>query len=153
MQGEDTLRVDAGYPPRPHPFGAGGEQQPIVGLVGLGPGLEIAQAHSPGGAVDRQRLGARAHVDMVTRLEQRFLGDEKLLALGDGARNVIGQAAIGEADVGTAFDKHDLSCFADAAQARRRGGAAGDAADDNDFHDALYLLRAIYISVFTYYNV
>ncbi len=135
------FEFDAGNPPRPHDLGAGREQQPIVGLVRLGPGFEIAQAHGLGGAVDRQRLGAGAHVDVIARLEQRFLGDEKLLAFGDGAGNVIGQSAIGEADVGPAFDEHDFSGFADPAQARRRGGAAGDASDDDNLHDALFLIR------------
>ncbi len=141
VQGEDALRVDAGNPPRPDHLGAGGQQQPIVRLVRLGPGFEIAQAHGLGGAVDRQRLGAGAHVDMIARLEQRFLGDEKLLAFGDGAGDVIGQAAIGEADVGPAFDEDDLGRFADSAQARRRGGAAGDAPDDDNLHDALFFAQ------------
>ena len=70
VQGEDALGVDAGDW-RPHHFGAGREQQAIVGLVRLGAGFEIAQAHGLGDAVDRQRLGVRAHVDAVARLEQR----------------------------------------------------------------------------------
>ena len=139
---------------RPHHLGAGGQQQAIVRLVRLGAGFKIAQPHGLGGAVDGERLGARAHVDAIARLKQRFRCNEQLLAFGDGAGNVIGQSAIGETDVGSALDEHDLSGFADAAQARGRGGAARDAADDDDFHVLRVPLFAklngstLYISMF-----
>ena len=135
-QGEDALGVGAGDP-RPYRLGARGQQQAIVRLVRLDAGLEIAQAHRPGGAVDGERLGAGSYVDPVTRLEHRLPGDEKLVPFGDHAGDGIGQPAIGEADVGTALDEHDVRRFADAAQACGRGGAASHAADDDDLHDAL----------------
>ena len=134
VQGENSSGIDAGDLAWPHGRCAWRQEQAIVGLVCLFAGVEVAQTHGFRHAVDRQRLGAGADVDAIARLEQGFLGDEKLRSLGDGAGDVIGQPAVGEADVGSALDEHDLRGFADAAQARGRGGAARDAADDDDLH-------------------
>ena len=139
---------------RSHYFGARGEQQAIVRLVRLGGGFEIAQTHRLGGAIDGKRFGARAHVDAIACFKQRFRRDEELLAFGNGAGDVIGQAAIGEADVRSALYEHDLRGFADATQARRRRSAAGDASDDDDLHVLRVPLFAklngstLYISMF-----
>ena len=71
VQGEDALGADAGDR-RPHDFGARRKEQTIVMLVRLRAGFKIAQAHGLGDAVDRHRLGVRAHVDAIARLEQRL---------------------------------------------------------------------------------
>ena len=111
------------------------------------PGIDSPRVHTLRNIPDLDRIvrdldGARravvvgggAHVDAVTRREAFGGGHQQLLARGDGARQVVGQAAIGETDVGAALDEHDLRGLVETAQARRRGGAAGDAADDHDLH-------------------
>jgi hypothetical protein len=61
-------------------------------------------------------------------------GHQQLLALGDRAGDVIRQAAVGKADIGTALDEDNLRSFAIATQTRGSSRAAGYAADDDGFH-------------------
>ena len=75
----------------------------------------------------------RAHVDWNRRANISGRRDQELLAVGDLAAEVVGQAAVREGDVGVLLEHHDPRVLVHAAGARRRGGAAGDAADDQIF--------------------
>ena len=90
-------------------FAPGGQEQAVVSLLPLLAGREIAQEDGLARAVDRDRLGAASHVDGVTRLEQGLGGDEETLPVGNGAGDVVGQAAVGEADERPALHTNTIS--------------------------------------------
>nr|WP_026782302.1 hypothetical protein [Pleomorphomonas koreensis] len=85
---------------------------------------------------------------MVARLEHLLGGDQQLVAIGNGAGDMIGQSAVGEADIGPALDEDDLRTLVQAAQARCRRRAARDATDDDDLHVRLRCLEKTYIRIF-----
>ena len=66
--------------------------------------------------------------------------DQEARLLLDHAADVVGQAAVRVRDVGPALHHEDLGVLVEPAQARRARGAAGDAADDDDFHAEAFRL-------------
>ena len=83
-------------------------------------------------AVDGRDLGAHTHLDAEAALEQLWLGDEQLVAIGDLAADVVGQAAVGEGHIRVALEDDDPGVLVHAAGAGGSGGAAGNTADDED---------------------
>jgi hypothetical protein len=96
------------------------------------PAGEVAELDAFAGAVDRDGLGARAHVEGEHGLERGGRLDGEGVALGDFAADEVGQAAVGEGDIGSALHERDRGGFAEAAGAGGGGGAGGDAADDDE---------------------
>ena len=117
-----------------HRFAAGRQQQLVVAFVGFLAGLQVAQAHGFGPAVDGHGLGQVAHVHVVAGLEQRFGRDQQVVPLGNHAADVVRQAAVGKADVGPAFNQHNLRRLVVAPQTGRCRGTARHAANDENFH-------------------
>ena len=111
---------------------AGGEDQLIVGFVVFGAGDVVADAHGLLGAVDREGLMADADLDVEALLEHLGLRHEQLGAVLDRAAEVVGEAAVGEGDVGILLQHDDAGVFVQTTGARGGRGAAGDAADDED---------------------
>jgi hypothetical protein len=75
----------------------------------------------------------RAHVDAEALAEQPGRRLKELRFVADDIADVVWQSAIGEGDEGPAFQHDDLGLLVKPPQPRRASGAAGHAADDNDF--------------------
>ena len=93
-------------------------------------------------AVYRRDLARDAHVDIEAGFEApRGLEREGFLLRNDAA-DVVGQAAVGVGDEAGALYDGYLRALVEAAQPRRGGGPAGDAADDDYF-----LCHGVYLRV------
>ncbi len=130
-QGEDARVIDAGEG-WAEGGGSGGEDEVVVGVVFFGAGGEVAEVDGFVFAVDAGGFGEGADFE-VEELAEGVRGLEgEFGAVGDFAADVVGEAAVGEGDVGSAFDDDDAGFFGVAAGAGRGGSATGDAADDED---------------------
>jgi hypothetical protein len=96
------------------------------------------------GAVDGGGFGERAHVEIeqgpqaLGRLEREFR------AVRDLTADVIGQAAVGEGNIGTTLDENDVRALGMAPRAGRGGGSAGHTADDdNGFWSGFHLFSGM----------
>ena len=117
-------------------LGAGREDERVVRLRELLPGHEIAHLNGLRGAVDPEHLVTGAHIEIECGLERGRRVQEELVALHDLPAHVVGQAAVGERDVGALLEHHDARGLVEPAQSRRRRHTACDATHDNDsLHD------------------
>ena len=94
----------------------------------------VLHRHGLFGAVHRKHLALHPHIHVETGVES--LGGLQLqrLPLGDGAADVVGQAAVGKRDVLALFKQDDLGVFVVAAQPGSGAGAAGHTAHNQNFH-------------------
>ena len=126
-------------PPRPHPRdrghqgrGAGWEDQLVVALLVDLTGLQIPHAHRLGGTVDGNHLMAHPRLDAESVVVELGIGHQELLPVGDLAADVIGQAAVGECDLGVPLEDEEPRLLVDPAVPCRRRGASGDTTDHED---------------------
>ena len=85
-----------------------------------------------------RRTSCRVRTSMLNKSRNRSgVATSRLLAVGDHAADVVGQAAVGERDVAAALEDEDFGVFVHAAQPRGARRAAGHAADDQNafWHD------------------
>lgn len=122
-QREQALAVLAGQP-RHDRARAGGEDELVVALDVLAAIIEPANGDGAGLGVDGDGLLAHAHVDVEARTEALGRLQRELGAVGDGAADVVRQAAVGVAHVAGALDHDDLGVLVQAAQAGGGGGPA-----------------------------
>ena len=106
-QREQALAVLAGQP-RHDRARAGGEDELVVALDVLAAIIEPANGDGAGLGVDGDGLLAHAHVDVEARTEALGRLQRELGAVGDGAADVVRQAAVGVAHVAGALDHDDL---------------------------------------------
>jgi hypothetical protein len=92
----------------------------------------VADLHPLAATVDGDGLGARADIEGEQGLEGLRGLDGEGVALLDLATDEVGQAAVGEGDVGTALEERDGGGFVEPAGAGGSGGAGGDAPDDEE---------------------
>ena len=92
-QGEYALGVDAGER-RSDGRRAGREQQAVVMLVN-NRAVGAAQRYGLGLSVDAYGLGVDAHVDVEAASERLGCLHKKLVLVGNGAADVVGQSAVG----------------------------------------------------------
>ena len=132
-QREDACIVDAGdrWADRRR---AGREHQLVVAEPFAAAVDEVLRFDALAGTVDAHGFAACAHIEVEQALERsrRLHGED--IARRNLAADVVGQAAVGERDVGAAFEHGDLGRFAKTAGARGAGSTGGDATDDENFH-------------------
>ena len=140
-QGEQLLQPRAGQL-RLGGEGAGGEEELVIGVL---KDLACGQvAHCDGFPLRVDGLHLMAHLHLHPEPLPEALGglEGQVLLVGDDAPDVVGQAAVGIGHVAGALIDHHLGLLVQAADAGGSGGAACDAADDDDFH-LLYHLSLI----------
>ena len=130
-QGEHVGRVAAGQG-RHQGCGSRREDQLVVRqLVDLAAGV-IQHRHRLVRPVDACDFLPRPHVDAKPASQELRRGDQQLLAIGDLAADIIGQAAVGEGHVFVLLQQDDLGVLVHAAGAGRGRSTAGDAAHNDD---------------------
>ena len=139
-QGEEALDVGAGNR-RQAGLGAGAQHELVVGLLELLTCLESAHADGLALRVDGRDLVAHAHLHAKTPPEALRRLQGELGAVLDHAADVVGQATVGVADVAAALEDGDACLLVEPADACGRGGAARNAADDDDLGAAATPLR------------
>ena len=132
-QGEQAIESYAGKL-RPRGAGAGREDELVVGLFEHLSGFKIAHGHHMARRVDGLHFVAYAHVHVEAGAEALGGLQGEGALVGDGAADVIGQAAVGVRDVAGTLEYDDLGRLIEAPKPGRRRGAAGHASYDNDFH-------------------
>ncbi len=97
-------------------------------------GIEVAHRHGLGGRVDREDLVVRAHIE-VQGLPQALRGlQEQSVAVLDRLADVVRQPAVGEGDVMSALQDHDLGVLVQPAGPGRGRHAGGNATHNDDLH-------------------
>ena len=109
-KGQNTRAIGARYG-RAHGRRSRAEDQYVVRLGVVFVRLEIAHGHLARLPVDAQDFRIRPYVDAVTLPHALGCFYEQAFSLLDGAADVVGEAAIGKGDVGTAFEHHDFRVF------------------------------------------
>ena len=127
----DSGQVDAGQGWSDGP-GAGGQNQGVIGLQAGFAGFKIAHFDLLCGSINAGYLGFYSHLDIETVLEQGRRRDQQAGFRRDDIAHEIGQATVGKRDMMPAVNQDDLAGLAKPAGARRAGGAAGHAADDQN---------------------
>ena len=134
-------RAQGEQPVQPHAgqrglggFGAGGQQQFVVGFGEHFAGIQIAYRDGFGGAVDGGHLVADLHL-YPEPLIKALRGLQRQFGLVlDHAADVVGQTAVGVGYIPRTLKHHDLGGFIQPAQPGCRGGAARHSAYDDHFH-------------------
>ena len=88
---------------------------------------------------------AHVHVEACAEAFGGLQGEGALV--GDGAADVVGQAAVGVRDVAGTLEYDDLGRLIEAPKPGRRRGAAGHASYDNDFHGSSLLAFSLARSI------
>lgn len=132
---EDAVQVDARNR-RPQRSRPGGQNQLVIRFF-VGPiGGEVANADFLGHRVDGFDRRTSAHVELEADAQPLGRRDEELVARGDFAPHVIGQAAVGKRHVRPALQQDDFGIFRQPAGPRGRRRSARHAPHDEQFHDS-----------------
>ena len=132
-QGEHLWIVKAGQT-RSNRFRAGRQNQFVVAFLVSGSARCPTDPHALVRPVDGDNLAAGAHVHMKPGTEAFRSLYGQLGLFVDHAANVIGQTAVGERDVISAFEQNNPGRFVIPAQARRSRRASGDPSDNYYLH-------------------
>ncbi len=132
-QREDAGQVDAGHR-GPQGRCPGCEDQFVVALLVIAPRGQVADTYELPGPVDGKDGAAHAHIEVEARPQALRRDDEQLVALGNFAAQVVGQAAVGERHVEAALEQDDVGVLRQASGPGGCRGAAGHAADNEQFH-------------------
>ena len=130
---EDIAFLDAGDG-RHDGLGTGRENQLIVAFgIGLA-GFQVSDRYGLGSGIDGGDFTLDADIDVEAVLEAHGGLQSQLLFFGDGAADIVGQTTVGIGYITAAFKHDDFSLFIQSTQTGCSCSAAGNAADNEDFH-------------------